>query len=327
MAAFWKTVLDRLEADERVLVVVVVDHSVHSPGTTGAKMAVFADGSTIGTIGGGIMELEIVRTGRESLPAGDGSPRRKKLHHRKEGPGEKSGLICAGFQTNVYMVLDRTEHLDVLKAIVKAERKDQSRIFEISPEGFRIVPTVGRDARVQHHLLELDDRWWYRESVRNLSRVAILGGGHCGLALSRLMHGLGYHVSIFDTRPRVSTMLENDYTDEKHIVGDFVEAAGMIRCPERTNVVVMTTELASDVRALLGAAGISFPFVGVMGSKAKIASIRKALAEVRVDQEFLDNLVAPVGLSVGSSTPEEIAVSVAAQLLQVRSESINARHV
>ena len=322
MAEFWKSVRDRLEADERVFVVLVVDHSVHSPGTTGARMAIFADRSTIGTIGGGIMELEILRFAMQSLTAGDGPPKLQKLHHRKEGPGEKSGLICAGFQTNLYMLLDRKDHLDVLNAIVNAERKDQPRIFEISPEGFRIVPRVGRDARVQQHLLELGDRWWYRESVRNLSRVAILGGGHCGLALSRLMHGLGYHVSIFDTRPRVATMLENDFTDEKHIVADFADAAGMIRCPERTNVVVMTTELASDVRALLGAAGISFPFVGVMGSKAKIVSIRKALVEAGVDQEFLDNLVAPVGLSIGSNTPEEIAVSVAAQLLRVRSESL-----
>lgn len=320
MSAFWETVRDRLREGERVGVVLVVDHSVHSPGTTGSRMAIFADGSTVGTIGGGIMELDIVRSAPEIFFAAEKAPTLRKLYHRKEGEGEKSGLICAGFQTNLYATLGPTEHADLLEALVKAGREDRSAVLEICSTGIALLDLQVVGPSIQHDLVYSGDTWVYHEAAINLSRVAIMGGGHCGLALSRLMRRLGYHVSIFDTRPRVPTMLENDFTDEKHIVDDLVDAASMIRLPEHTNVVVMTTELSSDVRALLGAAGRSFPFVGVMGSRAKIAAMRKALLAEGVAAEWIDNLVAPVGLPIGSNTPDEIAVSVAGQLLQRRTE-------
>lgn len=321
MTSFWESVRERLDDDGRVFVALVVEHSVHSPGTTGARMAVFADGSTMGTIGGGAMELEIVRAARADFVGAGQPPGLRKLYHRKGGDGEKSGLICGGFQTNLYVTLRREEHLDVVNAIVEAAVNDHAEVLEISPEGLRIVPRAAAGVSVQHELREIEGRWLYRESARNLSRVAIMGGGHCGLALSYLMHRLGYHVSIYDTRPRVPTMLENDFADEKHIVDDFAEAAALIRWPRETSVVVMTTELASDVRALLGAAALPFPFVGVMGSRAKIAAIRKALAEAGIGRAFFDNFVAPVGLPIGSNTPDEIAISVAGQLLQRRAEA------
>ena len=320
MSTFWEAVRDRLRKDERVGVVLVVNHSVHSPGTTGSRMAIFADGSTVGTIGGGVMELDIVRSAPEIFFAAEHAPTLRKLYHRKEGEGEKSGLICSGFQTNLYATMGRAEHADLLDALVKAGREDRSAVLEIRPTGIALLDLPAGGPRIQHDLVYSGYTWVYRESAMNLSRIAILGGGHCGLALSRLMHRLGYHVSIFDSRPRVPTMLENDFTDEKHIVDDLVDAASMIRLPEHTNLVVMTTELSSDVRALLGAAGRAFPFVGVMGSRAKIATMRKALLAEGVTAEWIDNLVAPVGLPIGSNTPDEIAVSVAGQLLQRRIE-------
>ena len=152
----------------------------------------------------------------------------------------------------------------------------------------------------------------------NHRRVAILGGGHCGLALSKTMRTLGFHVTIFDTRPRVPTMLVNDACDEKHFIEAFEAAGSMIRVPDHTDVVVMTTALPSDIEALGGLIGITFPFVGVMGSRAKIGAIRKALSAMPGGDELVSRLVAPVGLPIGSNTPDEIAISVAAQLLQRR---------
>lgn len=318
MMCFWETLRDRLTEDGRVFLALVADHSPHSPGTTGARLAVFSDGSTRGTIGGGIMEMTIVQRAVEVLHRGDEPFRLQKLVHRKDGDGEKSGLICAGSQTNLYLTLDLVHHRDVLDAVVDAERNDMPAVLEIDSTG-RFALSHALATPIESQALELDGpSWCYRESIMNLSRVAILGGGHCGLALSQLMHRLGYHVGIYDTRPRVATMLENDYTDEKHIVEDFFDVGPRVRLPEYTSVVVMTTELSSDVRALLGVLTRPFPFVGVMGSGAKIRAIRKALAD-EVSSDMLAKLSAPVGLPIGSNTPDEIAVSVAAELLQDRS--------
>lgn len=281
-------------------------------------MAVFKDGSTFGTIGGGIMELNIVRSASESMAGSLAPPRIQRLVHRKDGEGEKSGLICAGFQTNLYATLDRIRDEAVINDIARAERIDEPALVVISSDGIKILGPSDESALGPARLERAGEAWRYLEPASNLDRVAIFGGGHCGLALSHLMHRLGYYVSIFDTRERVPTMLENRFANEKHIVPDFVDGAPLVRLPDHTSVVVMTTELASDIRALLGVSRIPFPFVGVMGSRAKIVAIRKALAAEGVRRDWLDELVAPIGLQIGSNTPDEIAVSVAAQLLQRR---------
>jgi xanthine dehydrogenase accessory factor len=80
----------------------------------------------------------------------------------------------------------------------------------------------------------------------------------------------------------------------------------------------MTTDFASDIRALLGIVFLPFPFISVMGSRAKIATIFGQLQQAGVSESLLSCLYAPVGLPIGSHTPEEIAISIAAQILQER---------
>jgi len=321
MHKFWETVKDRLDEGERVFVCLVVNHSVHSPGTTGARLALFEDGSTIGTIGGGVMELNVLARGKAGLKDRPQPPSIQKLVHRKDGDGEKSGLICAGFQTNLYYVLRPEADLAPLRDIVAAVEDDRPLEIILDPNGLRLGSS---DSTLQQYSLQTNDATWrYTENAMNLRRVAILGGGHCGLSLSNMMRTLGYYVSIFDTRLRVNTMLVNDSCDEKHFIDDFSKAGSMIRAKNHTDVVVMTTEMVSDVEALRGLIGYAFPFVGVMGSRAKIAAIRKLLGAHEGSGALLDKLVAPVGLPIGSNTPDEIAVSVAAQILQRRADAAN----
>ena len=80
----------------------------------------------------------------------------------------------------------------------------------------------------------------------------------------------------------------------------------------------MTRDFHSDVRSLLGLAKLPLPFIGLMGSKAKITRIFEALSHAGVSPEFLSRIYAPAGLAIPSHTPEEIAISVAGQILQER---------
>ncbi len=85
----------------------------------------------------------------------------------------------------------------------------------------------------------------------------------------------------------------------------------------------MTTDVASDVRGLLGVLDNPFPFIGVMGSENKISEIKKQLKAEGIADQQLSRITAPVGLPMVSNTPEEIAISIAAQLLQLRDENSN----
>ena len=135
------------------------------------------------------------------------------------------------------------------------------------------------------------------------------------------MKHLGYDVFVFDTRANVSTAIENKYTHTVQIVDDYQDVAALIQYPELTQVVVMTTDVASDVRGLLGVIDQPIPSIGVMGSQAKIAEITRRLKSEGISENQLSRLTVPVGIPMVSNTPEEIAISVAAQLLQKRDQA------
>lgn len=226
-------------------------------------------------------------------------------------------MICAGAQTNLYLVCRPETEGPVLHQFLDRCAAGEDVALTLSPEGMGLRAPSGLPPLERAVFEPGETDWQYSERGFNPRRVAILGGGHCGLALSRQMHLLGYDVTVFDTRPDLDTMKRNRWA-ERQIVDDYRVAGTRIAHPEITPVVVLTTDFPSDVRALLGVLDRPFPFVGVMGSAAKLARIRSSLREEGVSAEALARIMAPVGLPIGSHTPAEIAVSIAAQLLAVR---------
>jgi xanthine dehydrogenase accessory factor len=207
--------------------------------------------------------------------------------------------------------------------IVQNLTEGQSAILSISPEGMSLHKQELENHDSQYSFTQSDDHWCYQEQLKNYNRIAILGGGHCSLALSRVMKNLGYDVFVFETRGNISTLGENNFADTTNILDDFKDAASQLSLPENTQVVVMTTDVPNDVRGLLGLLDFPFPFIGVMGSVNKISEIKKRLHAKNISDQQFSRIVAPVGLAMVSNTPEEIAISVAAQLLQLRNESPN----
>ncbi len=200
---------------------------------------------------------------------------------------------------------------------------NDSAILSINTNGMNVQkkePYLDQ-SRIKIYIKGTD--WRYEEQLMNFKRIAIIGGGHCSLALSRLMKQLGYDVFVFDTRENVSTVKENKYARSVQIVDDFQEVGKQINFPELTNVVVMTTDVVSDVRGLLGVKDLPFHFIGVMGSQPKISEIIEQLKNEDISNDQLSKFTAPVGIPMISNTPEEIAVSVAAQILQNRDKSLH----
>ena len=301
----------------------VAEHTQHSPGTTGAKLLVAKECDPLGTIGGGIMEFTLVNRAYNILNNGNFTPEIQSLDHKKTGTDEQSGMICAGKQTNLYYVCEPEKDGEIVDKIVQNLTEGQSAILSISPEGMSLHKQELENHDSQYSFTQSDDHWCYQEQLKNYNRIAILGGGHCSLALSRVMKNLGYDVFVFETRGNISTLGENNFADTTNILDDFKDAASQLSLPENTQVVVMTTDVPNDVRGLLGLLDFPFPFIGVMGSVNKISEIKKRLHAKNISDQQFSRIVAPVGLAMVSNTPEEIAISVAAQLLQLRNESPN----
>ncbi len=324
---FWRILADCLEAGERVFLALVADNTRHSPGTAGARMLLSAGGRRAGTVGGGIMEYQLLERAAEVLGGGaprgsereDFAPRIQALHHSKSAAGDRSGMICAGSQTNLYALCRPASELEVVRRVASAVEEGRSGTLRIDPRGLAFEaaePDLSRPAILLEG--EEDGDWRYTEQLLNRRRLAILGGGHCALALAGTMSRLGYDVLVFETREKVfETELER-CARSVEIVGDFRQAGARIDYPELTWVVVMTTDFPSDVRALAGVLPRPFRFIGVMGAPAKIEAIRGRLGELGFSPAELERICAPVGLPIPSHTPEEIAISVAAQILQMR---------
>ncbi len=319
MKNFWKTLVRQLEHDHKVLIALVASHRQGSPGTTGAKMFVSETGETFGTIGGGVMEAKLIERAKKILQQEDFPPEIQTLYHRSAGTGQKSGMICGGSQTNLYYLCRPQTEKQTLEKVVSMLERDISGSLYIQPEGISVEEKALNLTQPQIRLTQESGRWVYQEQLLNRQRIALIGGGHCSLALSRVMHQLGYEVLVFDTRHEVVTLIKNTYVWSCQVVEDYQEAGALIPFPNLTFVVVMTSDFPADVRALLGVVSLPFPFIGVMGSSAKIARIFQELRLAGVSETVLSRLYAPVGIPIGSHTPEEIAISVAAQIIQERS--------
>ena len=332
MLDFWRVVALQLGEGRRVFFAQVVANSRHSPGTAGARLALMEGGSTLGTIGGGAMERDVLAAGRRALATEKPSPPRiQTLQHRRPTRGQTgatpgahgvspapSGMICAGEQTNLYAVLTPEDQPWVAVLIDHLER-DAPGCLVIDTDGFTVAEGGGpTDGSV--HQLETSPEGGFRvrQDLLARRRVALFGGGHCSLALARTLGRLGYRVEVWEASTKEPETDLDRYVAALHRVEHFSQAAGQVRWPELTWAVVMTSDFPSDVAALEGALRRPFPFLGVMGSPAKLKEIRRQLLARGFGEDDLARLTAPVGLALGSHTPEEIAISVAAQILALR---------
>lgn len=318
---FWNFVLQQLQADKPVFLGFVAHNTRHSPGTTGACIAI-ADGEPpVGTIGGGIMEANVLSLANQALDSRDFPPQLQLLHHRRKlpqnSPGTLSGLGCAGAQTNIYLLARPEKDLQTVQAIIDAIQADTSGRLTISSAGLAVEDYPSTTIDPPFSFQDGED-WRFSSLLFNWKRVAIFGGGHCGRALSRTMHHLGYAITLVENRPDVFTFQDNPYIHYPITVDDYADAGPLLNHIPWTHVVVMTANIDDDIRALLGVARRPFPYIGVMGAPAKLARIRSELTDAGISQDTIDRFYAPIGLPMTSDTPEEIAISVASQILQER---------
>lgn len=152
----------------------------------------------------------------------------------------------------------------------------------------------------------------------NLSswHVAIFGAGHVAQALVPVLLRLPAIITCIDTREEWLSRLVTDSRLNKCCVQSMPETVATL--PPDTFVVIMTRGHEFDLAVLEASLKRGFPYVGLMGSKTKAQSFRHSLKEKGFDEKTINSFYCPVGLAIGTSEPEEIAISITAQLLEKR---------
>lgn len=224
-----------------------------TPQRAGAKMLVFADGRTIGTIGGGCYENDAVGRARLAIADGRSTVLRYDLN---DDFAQENGLICGG-QMEV--------HVDPL------------------------VPDP--------HLY-------------------VIGAGHVGYHLARTAKEAGFHLHVVDDREKFAS--PERFPGAEVIVESIPDWLHRTELPSSAFVVVVTRGHQYDLDAIRALAARDLRYLGLIGSRAKVARIYDALLSEGMPLECVERVHAPIGIDIGAVTPAEIAVSILAELIAVR---------
>jgi xanthine dehydrogenase accessory factor len=166
----------------------------------------------------------------------------------------------------------------------------------------------------------------YIEPIEPSPELYIVGAGHVGFHLARLANEVGFRVHVVDDREKFANVERFPYAAE--VVADDIPAwLERTTVPPHAYVVIVTRGHTNDLEALRALAPRDLRYLGLIGSRAKVARIYEQLAVDQMPPEFLGHVHAPIGLDIGAVTPQEIAVSILSELIAVKHGKMKSRDV
>ncbi len=322
-----------LEGGSDAVLVSVIGSSGSTPRGAGAKMLMLPDGSSIGTIGGGRVEYEA-----QKHAANIYADRKSGTVGYDLSPNDVAdlGMICGGKVTVYfqYMAAGDERMLALLRYMLSAldgsdsvwlirQFKDNDVIDMglYTKEGLLFASTIDEAAILpmlkSRTMISTD---YYVEPIVIEGTVYVFGGGHVSQQLVPVLSKVGFRVVLFEDRPEFSTP-ELFPTAAEIIRGDFKDIKGSgVDITPKDYVVVMTRGHQNDYDILEQTLRTGVPYVGCIGSRRKVAATTEKLLAAGVPQEMLSHMYSPIGIEIKAETPEEIAVSVTAQMILIRAE-------
>ncbi|MEN8121603.1 MAG: XdhC family protein [Bacteroidota bacterium] len=315
----WNFILTQLNENRRVILLVVIENLGSSPGRLGFKMAVAENSEMFGSIGGGIMEYEMVEYAKTLFTKSDFKPFIKKQVHNTESDKDQSGMICSGEQTILFYPIEPLKvNVTLLSNVLSCIESNCKSVFSFMPQGMNLAPNYKIENQF-YSKISAGNKWEYHEKISFTNELYIVGAGHVSLALSRTMQQLGFYVTVFDNRHALNTMEQNSYAHKKQVV-DYYEIEKHIPKGQNIYVIIMTNQHVSDKDVLSSLIRNEYKYIGLMGSKKKVQKLFAELKTEGYSDEELKKVHSPIGISIKSETPEEIAISIAAEIIMVKNK-------
>jgi xanthine dehydrogenase accessory factor len=315
----WQFIHDYLQQEVPVVLLLVVASEGSSPGRVGFKMGVAEGGMLQGTIGGGTVEHRFVNEAQTKLKRQDFSPLCQHQIHNPQAETDLSGMICGGMQTVVVYPCHPSKDLVTIKRLLQAIEQQEKGVLQISPDGIALTLFEKNAANYQLDF-KAQNEWRYKENIGLINTAYIVGGGHVGLNLSRILAMLDFHIIVLEARAEINTLQNNTDANEKLITA-FHQIGQHIPDGMQNYVFIVTPNHRVDEVVLRQLLGKKLGYLGLMGSAAKINKIRQNLEKDGISAAQLESVHAPIGLPIKSHTPMEVAISIAAEVIAIKNSA------
>jgi xanthine dehydrogenase accessory factor len=341
-----KIAREQLKAGLPIVLISIIGLQGSTPRQSGTKMVVGVDGKPYGTIGGSLMEAATITEAKGVISSG----KSKILTYELSGEDATApGMICGG---------EAEILLDYIPAIEENQTFFQCW-YDLVRQGkdFYFITHLkgtGNSLQVLHHailhsdgsivgnatfseieieslkpklhnisttsILHLKDTWVMIDRIRKLKTLYCFGAGHVAVPTAHLAVLVGFRVVVIDDRPEFANAERFPEAYEILVVKDFNHAFERLELDEDSFIVIFTRGHQYDRACLEQSLKTSAGYIGMISSKRKRAAIYEALMAAGMKKERLGQVHSPIGIDIGGETPEEIAVSIVAEMIKVRSQ-------
>jgi xanthine dehydrogenase accessory factor len=347
MSAIWKAAIEQFEGKRDFVIATILAVRGSSPRHVGTRFLIRNDRSIVGTIGGGLFEARVQQF---ALSALESRISQRALFSFMGEDTESTEMICGG-DTDVLVefVNSRDSVFEQIcrKMIEIAANRTPSYLFtEIAKLAADQSACTTRHLLVDGRGLRIggfsnDEAAWrampearllkptqllkvagsehpvFLEWLRPTSTAYIFGAGHVGACVAHLASYVNFKVVIVDDREEFACSTNVPEADQIHVV-DFQNASSRLVLDEDSYVVIVTRGHAHDKTVLTQALRTTAEYIGMIGSRRKIKLIFESLLMEGFTRDDLQRVHAPIGLPIGGETPQEIGVSIVAQMIELR---------
>jgi xanthine dehydrogenase accessory factor len=335
-------IVELLTQRESVVLTTIISRAGSAPRAVGARMVVRGDGSILGTIGGGILEARVRQLANNAFDDRGAIARDFDL---TAGDAEQMGMICGGrlrvliqyidggdpvnltFYREVAAAFELGKRAWLITEVPAGEsarnglvqclcRSDGTRVFA-GPYGDALIPSPLNETR-DPQVVTRGDACFLVEPLCHEGVAFIFGAGHISQKLAPLTRLVGFRTVVLDDRAEFANRERFASADDVVLLSSFDNAMADLSIDENSYIVIVTRGHAHDKTLLGQALATRAGYIGMIGSRRKRNAVYRALQKEGVATEAFERVHAPIGLAIAAETPEEIAVSITAELIAVR---------
>lgn len=349
MKKMYREAVQLLRKGESFVLATIFDKTGSVPRTAGAKMIVRADGSIVGTIGGGRLEADAIDLAGRILSSKQSAVHSFNLAGNAVasmdmicgGKGELLlDFIDAGDENNrtIYEaaenILERGEKAWLITVLGSVPggggistqhclvKTDKTHIGKVDCDPYILEKLLSGPAKISIHTEAIEGQRFLVESLRRAGTVYIFGAGHLSQRIAPLSENVGFRTVVVDDRAEYANRERFSEPTEIVDVESFRQLPAL-KIDENSYLVIVTRGHLYDRIVLEQVLRSDAGYIGMIGSRGKRDLIFKELINQGYGKEELDRVYAPIGMDIGAETPDELAVSIVGELIKVRAKKEN----